>query len=122
MLEVIDVEGANVIGVKVSGKIQKSEMLETIEVVKESMDAVDTINIYAEIDDFEGFEVSAFLHDMRATLPNAFRFRKEALVTNQQSLNKWVRLSNMLWLGGEARVFTPEQKEAAIEWIQHNGA
>ncbi|CAA0123552.1 Uncharacterised protein [BD1-7 clade bacterium] len=119
MIEVIDVEGANVIGVRVQGKIQKDEMLKALDTVKDALDDMETVNIYAEVDEFEGFEVQAFLHDMRVALPNALRFRKEAVVTNQESLKKWIYFSNLIWLGGQAKVFSTDNRDAAIEWVQH---
>ena len=118
MLELIDVPADNVIGLQMDGKIDKHDMVKALSPIRSAFDVNDTINIYVEIDSFDGVSLSAIYEEMKTALPKIHRFKKEAIVSDQHSLKKWVNLGNRFWWSGEAKYFTTEERQQALDWVQ----
>lgn len=118
MLEVIDVPSDNVIGLQLDGKINKKDIEKARVPIQSALQYSPTVNIYVEIDNLDGLSLGAIYEDLKLALPRIHRFRKEAIVTDQTSLKKWVKLGNRFWWRGEARYFTHAEKKQALDWVQ----
>lgn len=118
MIEIIDVPADNVIGLQLEGKVNKQEMCKVLSPIRSALQVNDTVNIYLEIDSLKGISVGAIYEEMKIALPKIHRFKKEAVVTDQASLKKWVSLGNTLWLGGEVKYFSTNERDQALNWVQ----
>ena len=119
MLEVIDVPAENVIGLQLDGKINKQDICKILSPIRYALECNTTVNIYIEIDTLEGFSLGALYEEMKMTLPQIRHFKKEAVVTDQTSLKKWVNLGNRLWWGGEVKYFSSCDRDKALQWVQN---
>lgn len=118
MLEIIDVPSDHVIGLQIDGKINKKEIDKAWASIQSALQFNPSVNIYVEIDKLDGLSLGAIYEDLKLALPRIHRFRKEAVVSDQTSLKKWVKLGNSLWWRGEARYFTLAEKKQALDWVQ----
>jgi hypothetical protein len=82
MMQQIPVEVDHVIGVKVSGKIERQDM------------------------------------DAMFALPNFKKFAKKAVVSQIAWMEKWTPAVGHLFPSIKMKHFSPEQKAAALKWIQ----
>ena len=118
MLEIIDVPADNVIGLQMEGKINQDDMNKVLTPIQSALKVNDTVNIYLEVESFSGISLGAIYTELTTALPSAHRFKKEAVVSDQTSLKKWVELGNRFWWSGEAKFFTTQEREKALNWIQ----
>ena len=118
MIEIIDVPADHVIGLQLDGKIIKKDLNKVMPPIRSALQVNDTVNIYVEIDTLKGLSVGAMYEEMKLALPQMRRFKKEAVVSDQTSLKKWVKLGNRLWWTGEVKYFTTDQRQQALDWIQ----
>ena len=118
MLEIIDVPADHVIGLQMDGKINQDDMNKALNPIQSVLKVNDTVNIYLEIESFNGISLGAIYSELTTAIPNAHRFKKEAIVSDQTSLKKWVQLGNRFWWNGEAKFFTTQERQKALDWIQ----
>lgn len=118
MIEVIDVPADHVIGLQMDGKIDKHDISKALSPIRSALDVNNTVNIYVEIDSFKGLTLSALYEEIKLALPKIHRFKKEAVVSDQTSLRKWVKLGNTFWWTGEAKYFTNKERQEALAWVQ----
>ncbi|NRB40224.1 MAG: STAS/SEC14 domain-containing protein [Pseudomonadales bacterium] len=118
MIEVIDVPADNVIGLQMEGKVNKDDICKILSPIRSALEVNDTVNIYVEIDSLEGVSLGAIYEELKVALPKIHRFKKEAVVSDQASLKKWIKLGNTLWWGGEVKYFATCERQQALEWVQ----
>jgi len=114
----IPVEADDVIGVKVSGKIERQDMDAMIEVMKKMFEKHERISIYVEIESFGGISLPALVDDLKFALPNFKKFARKAVVSQIVWMEKWTPIADRLFPSIEVKHFPPEQKAAALKWIQ----
>jgi len=114
----IPVEADDVIGVKVSGKIERQDMDAMIEVMKKMFEKHERISIYVEIESFGGISLPALVDDLKFALPNFKKFARKAVVSQIAWMEKWTPIADRLFPSIEVKHFPPEQKAAALKWIQ----
>nr|WP_321257416.1 STAS/SEC14 domain-containing protein [uncultured Pseudodesulfovibrio sp.] len=119
MITIIEIPSTKTVGMKVSGKITKEGMEDVIEKVKATMEKTDErLNIYVELDKWEGFTLAALYEDIKFALPNMRRFAKEAIVTDKAWISNLVKAGDRLFPSIELRTYTTEEKGEALMWIQ----
>ncbi|BDQ36448.1 hypothetical protein SYK_08080 [Pseudodesulfovibrio nedwellii] len=119
MINIIEIPSTKTVGIKISGKITKDGMEEVIKKVKTTMGKTDErLNIYVELDKWEGFTLAALYEDIKFALPNMRRFAKEAIVTDKGWITNLVKVSDKLFPSIELRTYTTEEKGEALIWIQ----
>jgi len=119
MITLIEIPSTKTVGMKVSGKITKDGMEQVVEKVKAMMEKTDDrLNIYVELDKWEGFTLAALYEDIKFALPNMRRFAKEAIVTDKSWIANLVKVSDKLFPSIELKTYTTEEKGEALKWIQ----
>jgi len=118
MMQQIPMEADHVIGVRVSGKIGRQDMDVMIEVMKKMFEKHERISIYVEVESFGWISLPALVDDLKFALPNFKKFVKKAVVSKIKWMEKWTDVADHLFPSIEVKHFLPEQKEAALKWIQ----
>lgn len=119
MIEILVMPADYIVGIKVSGKIEKDDILPLIETMKSKFDLHEKLSVYVEVESWEGITVSALWEDLKFGLPHLKAINKKAVVTDRQWLNRVVEWADMLFPGVEAEPFGLQQKEQAIHWLMN---
>jgi len=120
MIHQIPMEADYVIGVKISGKIERRDMDAIIEVMKKMFEKYERINIYVEIESFGWISLPALVDDLKFALPNFRKFAKKTVVSQVKWMEKWTAIADHFFPGIEVKHFLPEHKAAALKWIQES--
>ncbi len=118
MIEILNIPAEHVIGIKITGKINKEDIERVIEPTSRAMEATDRrLGVYVELIDWGGISLEALFEDIKFGLPNLRRFAKKAVVTDKT----WVAMLaevGRFFPGIEVRTFSFEEKDLALQWIQ----
>ena len=117
MIEIIETGSNRVIGLRISGRIEKSDMDRVVQATEEKFALADKLGIFVEVESFGGISFEALMEDIRFAFPNLKRFDKKAVVSDKQWHGTMARISDKLFPGIEVRHFAPEQREEALRWL-----
>ncbi len=87
MLNFIDFGSTNIVGIEIDGKITEGEFDTIINRFDEKLKDHEKVRLYAEMKNFGGMELKAFLKDLKFGLKNFSKFEREAVVTDA----KWAQ-------------------------------
>jgi len=118
MLDLIPMAAPHVIGIHVTGKIEKDDILRAIEAAKVIIAGHDSVHVYVEAEDFDGISWEALWEDMSFAFPNFRHFTRKAVVSDTRWMETLSKIGDKLCPGIEVRHFSPEEKAAAIKWIE----
>lgn len=118
MVELMEMKAPNVIGVRISGKIEKAD----IEKIKKEIDArlaiFKKLRAYVEVKSFEGITLDALAEDLKLAFPLYGGFEKKAVVCDKGWIGKLVGFGDRLFPGVEVRHFSFDRKREALEWVE----
>ncbi|NDV20618.1 STAS/SEC14 domain-containing protein [Pseudodesulfovibrio sp. JC047] len=119
MITLIDIPSEKTLGLKISGKINKEGMDSVIHKIQTLMGATNQrLNIYVELEKWEGFTLAALYEDMKFSLPSMRRFAKEAIVTDKSWVAPLIKFNDKLFPSLELKAFPKEEKTTALKWVQ----
>ena len=118
MIELIELQSQNVVGVRVSGKIDKTDIEKTTKAIEDKLAAVDRLRIYVELESFGGISIEALVEDIRFAFPHLRNFEKKAVVSEKGWVEKLIDIGDKLFPSIEVRHFSFDQKDEAIKWVQ----
>ena len=118
MIQLMPMPVDNVIGVKISGKLEKADIDKTTKAIEEKLTVHGKVNIYAEIESFKGISLDALVADVKFAFPHLRDFHKKAIVSEKHWIEKLVAISDKLFPSAEVRHFTFDQKDDALRWVQ----
>jgi len=118
MMELIPMTAPHAVGVRISGTIEKDDMLKAIEGLKAVMAAHDDVHIYVELADYGGFSWDAFWADLSFALPNLRHFTRKAVVSDKDWVETLVHYGDKLFSSIEVRHFAPDEEADAKKWIE----
>ncbi|MCW7555755.1 STAS/SEC14 domain-containing protein [Endozoicomonas gorgoniicola] len=119
MIEILEMPADFVVGIRVSGKIEKDDILPLIDYMKPKFDQHSKLSVYVEVESWEGITVSALWEDMKFGLPHLKAINKKAVVTDRQWLSRVTEWADMLFPGIKAEPFGLQQKEQALHWLMN---
>ena len=111
----------DVIAMKISGKLSAAEFEALVERVESALEARDKTHMYMEVDDFSGFDLSAFARYLPrglAMLGKLDRFGRIAVVAEQGWIRWWTRIESALLPGISYELFTMDQRDQALAWVE----
>jgi hypothetical protein len=120
MLEFLN-SAADVIAVRISGKLTEPELAELVERVETSVTARDQTHMFMEVEDFTGFDLGAFARYLprgTAMLGKLGRFGRIAVVSDQPWIRAWTRTESALLPGISYELYWPDQREQALAWVE----
>lgn len=112
---------ADVLAVKVSGKLLHDELEEVVDKVEAALEANEKTHIFAEVADFRGFDLAAlpdYLPRATKLLGKLDRFGRIAVVSDQAWVRWATRVESALLPGIGYEVFTPEERDRALAWVE----
>ena len=117
MIQIVPIPVDKVIGLRISGKMEKADIDKAAEAIEEKLIMHDKVDLYAEIASFEGISLEALVADIKFALPHLRDFEKQAVVSDKHWIEHLVAIGNKLFPSIEVRHFTFDQKDEALKWV-----
>lgn len=118
MIELMELQAQNVVGIKISEKIEKTDIDKTTKAIEDKLAVYDKVRLYIELENYTGFSLEAFVEDIKYGLPHLKDIEKEAIVLDGGWLEKLAEINDKLFPNGKIRRFSFAQKDEAIKWVQ----
>ena len=118
-IELIPHSFKNVIGFRITEKIETEDLNKIVELIEEKLKQQDKLRIYAEVEDWTGMSLAAFVKDLKFSLQHFRDFEKEAIVSNSKWLKNLANITNSLFSSIEVKHFDSEDKELAWNFISN---
>lgn len=123
MINVLDMKDEGVLGFKVDGKIEKSDLQNVFKLIEDKSESNGKMKFYMEIKDFgiQDLTADAIKEDLKfwfkhpGILPN---FEKVALVTDKKWVEKIFEIECALIPTLEGKSFSTEEKYMALDWLK----
>jgi hypothetical protein len=106
-----------IIGLDINGSISAEDIERVVEVIEKKFDTTSKLRIYAEISNWSGMSLGAFVKDLNFSLKHLNDFEKEAIVSDSKWLEALAALGNSLFSGIEVKHFNFKERDKALEWI-----
>ena len=118
MLEIIDIGAGNVLALRMDGKIELDD-IERVKIrVGEILADHEQVRVYVEVESFDGISFQALWEDLKLGFGNLSKFSHKAVVSDKKWMANMAKIADKIVPGIELKHFTPEEREAAREWIQ----
>ena len=120
MFEVIHTKD-DVLAVLIDGKITGEDLASIMDRLDTAMAANETVHVYAETRSIDGIEINGLAaHIARATplFARLDRFGRVAVVADQLWIRALTRIESALLPHISYRVFKPEDRGAALMWVE----
>ena len=111
----------HIIGLEIDGWINAEDIDRIVKIVEPRIDAGEKLRIYAEVSNWSGMSLGAFIKDLKFSLQHVKDFDKEAIVSDKRWLEGLAALGNTLFSGIEVKHFTLDEKDKALEWLGVSG-
>ena len=118
MIEIIPIDSENVVGIRITGKIEKVDMEKVTGVLDEKFQSHKKLRIYVELDSFDGISLEALITDLKLGFSHIKEFEKKAVVSDKTWVAKLADWGGRLIPSMEVKHFTWEQKAQALTWVQ----
>ncbi|MEX0648753.1 MAG: STAS/SEC14 domain-containing protein [Balneolaceae bacterium] len=120
MINFIDVESRNVVGIRMNGKITDQEFDAVAALLEKRMQEFPKVNVYVEVESFGGMAPKTFIKDLRFGFDNLDRFDKEAVVTEKDWIQKITPIADKIFDSIEVKTFSFDQKDEAKKWVRQS--
>ena len=85
--------------------------------IENRLEKEEKLRIYAEVSNWSGMSLEAFIKDIKFSLQHFKDFEKEAIVSERGWLKSLAAVGNTLFSSIEVKHFTFAEKDQALEWI-----
>ena len=106
-----------IVGLEIDGSIDSEDIDRLAEMMEKRFSQGERLRIYAEVTNWSGMSLAAFIKDLRFSLKHLQDFEKEAIVSDSKWLEALAALGNTLFSGIEVKHFTLNEKDKALEWV-----
>lgn len=117
MLELIDFQRGNVVGLRVDGKITEEEFDKIASFCEDKLKEFKNIRLYVELISYGGMAPNAVLKDIKFGIKHWKQIEKEAIITDQQWMQKVAEAAGKLFPNIEVKAFPTEEQKWAKKWI-----
>ena len=121
MIELIPFEDPSVVGLRLSGRVEKEDIELVINKATEQFASGEAkIRVYVEVDHFSGISLEALFEDLAfglRNLKNYRRFDRKAVVSDVAWYTKLTPLFDKLFASVQLKHFLPSQADEARAWI-----
>ena len=114
-----------VIALRVSGKITGADLDAIMDRLDAAMTAHDKVHVFVETEGIDGIELSGLPSYMKRAMPlfgKLDRFGRVAVVADQAWVRLGTRLESALLPFISYLTFLPDQRGAALAWVEGKGA
>ncbi|MGK7952047.1 MAG: STAS/SEC14 domain-containing protein [Xenococcaceae cyanobacterium] len=106
-----------IVGLNIDGKIEAQDIDLVVKSIEQKLKLGGKLRIYAEVNNWSGMSLEAFIKDLKFSLQHLQDFEKEAIVSDRRWLESLAALGNTLFSSIEVKHFTFADKDKALEWI-----
>lgn len=106
-----------IVGLNIDGKIEAQDIDLVAKSIEQKLKLGGKLRIYAEVNNWSGMSLEAFIKDLKFSLQHLQDFEKEAIVSDRRWLESLAALGNTLFSSIEVKHFTFAEKDKALEWI-----
>jgi hypothetical protein len=120
MFEMIDTKD-DVLAVRIDGKITGEDLASIMDALDTAMAANETVHLYAETRSIDGIEISGLAAHIARAAPlftKLDRFGRVAVVADQLGIRALTRIESALLPHTSYRVLKPEDRGAALAWVE----
>jgi len=120
MLELID-SADEVIAVKVAGQLTNTDLDAIMDRLEQVMARHDKVHVFVETHGIQGIELAGLPSYMARAMPlfgKLTRFGRVAVVADQAWVRTGTRIESAMLPFIGYRVFTPDQRDAALAWVE----
>lgn len=118
MIELVPTGAHQVVGLRIEGRISGEDLDLAAREIDARLKVHPRISIYAEIHGLTGMSLEALAKDFRYSLAHLRDVEKEAIVSDRRWLALLAQVGGRLFPSIDVRHFSPEDKEAALEWLR----
>ena len=118
MIQLMPMPLAHVVGIRISGKMEKTDIEQAAKAIEDKLTVHDKVSIYAEIESFDGISFEALVADIKFALPHLRDFDRQAIVSEKRWIERLVAIGDKLFPSAEVRHFSFDQKDIALRWVQ----
>ena len=116
-IEIINHPFAKVVGLKITSKIEAQDIEQITQIIEEKLKSESKLSIYAEVEDWSGISVKAFIKDLQFSLKHIKDFEKEVIVSDSKWLKKLAEIYNSLFSSIEVQHFNFADQDKAWEYV-----
>ena len=106
-----------IVGLNIDGKIEAQDIDRVVKSIEQRLKLGGKLRLYAEVNNWSGMSLEAFIKDLRFSLQHFQDFEKEAIVSDRRWLESLAAIGNTLFSSIEVKHFTFAEKDKALEWI-----
>ncbi len=107
----------HIIGLDIDGWIDTEDIDRITKLIEPRLKQEGKLRIYAEIKNWSGMSLGAFIKDLKFSLQHLNDFEKEAIVSDRKWLEALAALGNTLFYSIEVKHFTFDERDRALEWV-----
>lgn len=115
---------ADVFAVKISSKITSADLDALIDRLEAVMARHEKVHVFMESHSIEGIEISQLSQYLSRSMPffgKLKQFGRIAVVADQTWIRVWTRIESALLPFVTYKVFTPDQRDRALAWVEGKG-
>ncbi|WP_129138715.1 STAS/SEC14 domain-containing protein [Modicisalibacter coralii] len=120
MLEMITAPAPHVVALRLSGRLDASELQKAIDAIEAAKQDHPRVSLYTELDALRWMTASALLRDLGYGLTQVGQlshFHRAAAVSDHLWMRPLAALENHLFKPLEVRVFSNDHKHEAMAWV-----
>lgn len=107
----------HIVGLDINGWIEAEDIERVVSSIEKRLLSEERLRIYAEVHNWSGMSLGAFIQDLKFSFKHIKDFEKEAIVSDRRWLESLAAISNTLFSGIEVKHFTFDEKDKALEWV-----
>lgn len=119
MIDLINIESQNTVGLKIDGKIESKEFDALTTLLEKKMEDFPQVNVYVELESLGAVSPETILKDLQFVIKNKERIGKEAIVTDKKWIKKLTPVINNVFSDIEILAFSFEEKQQAKQWVKN---
>lgn len=117
MVKYLDTDREDLVAVVVSGTLEREDYNQLIPHVEAKIRQYGKINLYWEMNGFEGWNMASALQDLKLDLRHANDFRRVAMV-GAQKWEDWLTQLMKPFSDAEVKYFDLTERELAMAWVK----
>lgn len=117
MLQIIELQGKNILATKASGKLRKEDIEKIHPLVHNILDKGIKVRWYFEMEKFTGWDFPGLWEDLKMDTIHAKDYEKIAMVGDKK-WQDWISQFMKPFTNADIKYFDLEDKERAKDWIK----
>jgi hypothetical protein len=122
MLELLTLPSPHIVGVRVSGKINHTDIENILVELNSKLLDESYLGIFIELEHFEGFTVRGLLREMKFLHKYRNRFTRTAVVGESRWFRHGSQLITRIFPNIDIEHFTHLQRDEALIWVSERDA